>query len=290
MHKVYFVAGKGGVGKSTMAAFLARREALRGHKTLLVEMGPWSYYQKWWPSKKAATYAPQRSAYGFDWAMWTGEDCLKEYVGHLVKVPFLSRAFLDNTWMRALVKIAPGLREISFLGKATSQIRAHGPAMKYDRIVIDAVSSGHFLSLLQAPIGLQGMAKVGPIHEQCKNIISALNSSAVETVVVSTLETFAVQETSELLASLQKQLTSKITVIANKKMPIPTIPQSGSENFSPAERKMLTSLSQIERRQNENIGLLRQKTPHLYNVPFYYQPLLEILNDEREIQRIYSEL
>ncbi|MCC6137939.1 MAG: hypothetical protein IT287_04860 [Bdellovibrionaceae bacterium] len=290
MHKVYFVAGKGGVGKSTMAAFFARREASKGKKTLLVEMGPWSYYQKWWPNMPAPTYSPQRTPYGFDWAMWTGEDCLKEYVGHLVKVPFVSRAFLDNTWMRALVKIAPGLREISFLGKATSQIREHGPAMKYDSIVIDAVISGHFISLLQAPVGLQGMAKMGPIHEQCKHIIAALNSASVETLLVSTLENFAVQETQELMSALQKLLKSKISVLANKDIPIPAHAESASGRYENPQKEMLQTLAQIDRRQNENKKWLSEKYPHVYKVPFYYQPLLEILNDEREIQQIYSEL
>lgn len=288
MHKVYFVTGKGGVGKSTAAAFLARREASNGKKTLLVEMGPWSYYQKWWPINRQATYSPQKTPYGFDWSMWTGEDCLKEYVGHLVKVPFMSNVFLENTWMRALIKIAPGLREISFLGKVTSQIRDHGPELNYDSIVIDAVSSGHFISLLQAPEGLKGMAKIGPIHDQCTKIIDALNSNAVEILLTTTLETFAVQETGELFSALQKHLRSKITLVANRELPIPKITEDTLNRYATPHKELLETLKTLSERQAANQKRLHEKQSHIYNIPFYYQPLLEVLKDDREVQRIYS--
>lgn len=286
VHKVYFVTGKGGVGKSTAAAFLARSEALKGRKTLLVEMGPWSYFQKWWGGQ--AHYSPQKTPLGLEWSMWTGEECLKEYVGHLVKVPLLGRAFLDNRWMQALIKIAPGLREISFLGKVTSQIREHGPAMNYDTIVVDAVSSGHFISLLQAPVGLMNMSKVGPINTQCAEILKALNSEAVETFLTTTLETFAVQETMELYAALKKQLKSKITIVANKELPIPAITSETIQRYSPPQSEMLTTLKTLTERQFENEKRLIEDNVHMLKMPFYYQPLLEVLKDDREVQRIYS--
>lgn len=286
MHKVYFVSGKGGVGKSTIAAFLARKEALSGKKTLLVEMGPWSYYQKWWGGE--AKYTPQKTPFGFEWSMWRGEDCLKEYVGHLVKVPLLGRAFLDNSWMRALVKIAPGLREISFLGKVTSQIREHGPTMNYDSIIVDAVSSGHFLSLLQAPVGLMAMSKMGPINVQCAQIIQALNSHSVETYLTTTLESFAVQETMELHGALSKKLKSKITVVANKELLIPNISTEMLSRYSGPSKDMLSPLNILAERQTENDKRLDTAQLHKIKVPFYYQPLLEVLKDDREIQRLYS--
>jgi anion-transporting ArsA/GET3 family ATPase len=286
VHKVYFVSGKGGVGKSTIAAFLARKEALSGKKTLLVEMGPWSYYQKWWGGE--ARYTPQKTPFGFEWSMWRGEECLKEYVGHLVKVPFLGRTFLDNSWMRALIKIAPGLREISFLGKVTSQIREHGPAMNYDSIVVDGVSSGHFVSLLQAPVGLMAMSKVGPINVQCEQIIKALNSDSVETYLTTTLETFAVQETMELYASLSKRLKSKITIVANKELVIPIISAEMIGRYEGAAKEMLTPLHVIAERQKENENRLDLSQFTNIKIPFYYQPLLEVLKDDREVQRLYS--
>lgn len=290
MHKVYFITGKGGVGKSTMAAFFARREALMGKKTLLVEMGPWSYYEKWWGGSRPATFNPQRTSYGFDWSMWTGEDCLKEYVSYLVKVPFLSRIFLENNWMKALIKIAPGIREIAFLGKVTSQIRSHGPAMDYDSIVVDAVSTGHFISLLQAPLGLRDMAKMGPVHEQSVQILNALNSEVVETFLVTTLETFAVQETSELVTSLKKQVRSQITVLANKDVRYPELTPAILEKYQNPQRTIVDEISLLKKHQDKNRTELDGAYSRLYKVPFYYHPLLEQMNDDTEIQRIYSGL
>ncbi len=288
MHKIYFVTGKGGVGKSTAAAFLARRESTLGRKTLLVEMGPWSYYEKWWPAKKTATYSPQTTPYGFDWSMWTGEECLKEYVSHLVKVPLVGRAFLDNSWMRALIKIAPGLREISFLGKVTSQAREHGPSLNYDSIVVDAVSSGHFISLLQAPEGLRGMAKIGPVYEQCTQILNVLHSSSVETFLVTTLETFAVQETQELYSALKKQLKSEIHLVANKELHIPKITDASLTGYSSPQTEVLTVLKTLDDRQLQNKQRLQTIEAPLHTIPFYYQSLLEVLKNDGEVQRIYS--
>ena len=169
------VTGKGGVGKSYAAALLAAQAAREGRKTLLVEMGPWSYLEK------ALNLPPRRSLfaavstpYGFEHAVWSGEDCLTDYVKYLVKVPWAAEAFLKNGWLRSLIKIAPGLREISFLGKLTSQVRKQGPPMNYDTIVVDAVSTGHFLNLLKTPRGLMEITRVGPLRDQSEGIVEVL--------------------------------------------------------------------------------------------------------------------
>lgn len=273
-----------------MAAFFARREVLLGKKTLLVEMGPWSYYQKWWGGPQVASFAPQRTPFGFDWSMWTGEDCLKEYVSYLVKVPFLSRIFLENNWMKALIKIAPGIREIAFLGKATSQIRDHGPTMNYDSIVVDAVSTGHFISLLQAPIGLKNMAKMGPVYEQSVSILKAINSESVETFLVTTLESFAVQETANLVQSLKGQVRSRVTVLANKDMMYPEVSHQHIKGYEDPQRQVLQAIRDLKGHQDKNRQQLEKAYPQLQKIPFYYQSLLEKINDDTEIQRLYSEL
>jgi anion-transporting ArsA/GET3 family ATPase len=284
VHKIVFVTGKGGVGKSAVAALVARKEASLGRKTLLVEMGPWSFQTRALGLKKEATYTPTATPFGFDLALWTGEDCLKEYVGHLIKLPWLSRVFFENAWMRALVKVAPGLREISFLGKVTSQIRDHGPALRYDSIIVDAVSSGHFLSLLQAPVGLKNMSKTGPIRDQCGAILEALNSAAVKTLVVTTLESFAIHETIELVEGLRNRLKSDIQVVMNKTQDIPEVPKTSMES------NIVNELSRLKSVYTDNRQKILEVFPDAIDVPFYFSPLLQVLENETELQRIFSKI
>lgn len=284
MHKIVFVTGKGGVGKSTVATFLAAREASLGKKVLLVEMGPWSFLSLWLGFQSTDLYVPTPTPYGFDWSMWTGEDCLKEYVGYLVKLPWLSRAFFENNWMKALIKVAPGLREISFLGKITSQLRDHGPKLHYDTIVVDAMSSGHFVSLLQAPHGLKNMTKTGPIREQCESIEKALNSSSVQTLVVTTPESFAIQETKELVASMKHLMTSPIHVVINKMQDIPEVhgPIRGGG--------VLQELASLRLLYQENRQKILQDFPLSLEIPFYFSALKNILQDQNELQRLFAKL
>jgi anion-transporting ArsA/GET3 family ATPase len=141
-----FVSGKGGVGKSLVAAALASGAAEVGRKTLLVETGDRSYYRDFLGLSRV-DHEPRPSGLGFDVALWSGESCLREYVLHLLKLERLYKIFFENKVMRALVNVAPGLGEIAILGKITSGVRKVGPPLNYDTIVVDMPATGHALAL-----------------------------------------------------------------------------------------------------------------------------------------------
>jgi len=290
LYHIVIVTGKGGVGKSFAAALVAAQSAREGRRTLLVEMGEWSYLEKALnlPSRRSL-FSPLKTAFGFDHAVWSGEDCLTDYVKYLIKVPWAADAFLKNAWMKSLIKVAPGLREISFLGKLTSQVRKHGPPLDYETIVVDAVSSGHYLSLVKTPRGLMEMTSVGPLREQSQGILEVLNDPKIfHTLVVTNLENFSVQESMELRDQLQPVLKSQIAFVANKVYPIP--PGHPQNPGSEGARGFIEDQVELREFQEQQLKTFAGQKERTHQLPFYFSPLRETLKITHDNQRLFPEI
>lgn len=216
MQKIIFVTGKGGVGKSTYAAALAQKYALGGQKTLLVELGDQSFYQEFF-SIPALGYQPQKLSDNWDLALWTGADCLKEYALYLLKSEILYKLFFENKVSRALINIAPALPEIAILGKITAGPRKHGPPVSHEVIVVDGYATGHFLALLNAPLGMSEVIKFGPMGEQSRSIFRTLRDKNIcEYHIVTLAEELPYVESLELKTELKKITEMDAKLIFNR--------------------------------------------------------------------------
>lgn len=214
--EIIFVTGKGGVGKSAVAAAMALKKSQKGLKTLLVELGSQSFFKEYFHLSEVG-FEPTSLKPNLDLALWSGAECLKEYAKYLLKVESLYRLFFENSVTRSLISVAPGLPELAIMGKATSHPRKVGPPLNYDCIVIDAFATGHFIALLKAPQGLANAIHFGPMGEQSRSITRVLQDPELsQYFVVSIPEELPVQEGEELAKSILELTHIKPKHILNK--------------------------------------------------------------------------
>lgn len=214
--EIHFVTGKGGVGKSTVAAALALKKAQSGLRTLLVEIGDQSFYKDYFQLPEVG-FEPVKIQENFSVALWTGQNCLREYIIHLIKVEALYKLFFENAVMKAFVNVAPALPELAIMGKATSGPRHHGPPLPYDCLVVDCYATGHFMALMGAAEGMAKAVKVGPMGEQSRSIDKTLRDPRIcQYYIVCLPEELPVRESEELHEELQKHYGVKAHIVLNK--------------------------------------------------------------------------
>ncbi|MFN7454906.1 MAG: ArsA family ATPase [Pseudobdellovibrionaceae bacterium] len=263
--EIIFVTGKGGVGKSAVAAGIALKRSKQGKKTLLVELGYQSFYTDYFSDqlKSPVGFSPVRLTENLDVALWSGPDCLREYAIYLLKSESIYKLFFENAVSKALINIAPALPELAITGKITSGPRQVGPPLKYDAIVVDAFATGHFLALLKAPQGMAEAIKFGPMGDQSRSIDKVLrDSQQCKYFVVSLPEELPTAESLELAAGIEKILGTQPVIVMNKMLPVENLPNQGSTEFE-------KFLAKSQERQNQALSLLGSRP--IQKISFCFQ-------------------
>lgn len=220
--EIFFLSGKGGVGKSVVAAAMAKSLVAEGKKVLLVELGEQSYFRHLFDIKEVFHQATEVPGW-CSVALWSGKSCFREYAKHLLKVDSLYRLIFENPVAASLVDAAPGLSELSILGKVTSgPPRNVGPVLDFDALVVDCYSSGHFLALMKAPFAFAEIISMGPMGEQTRGIIEVLKSSKTSFFIVTQSEEMMVTESIELYRSLKTVFDCRPQFILNKVLDRPS--------------------------------------------------------------------
>ena len=184
--RVVIVAGKGGVGKTTVTAALARLAAERGLRTLVVEVEgkgglaglfgaePLDYEESVLLTAPGGGTVRGRTL--------TPDDALFEYL-RAKGMRRLSKRLVQTGAMDVVATAAPGIKDILVLGKV-KQLERAGDA---DLIVLDAPAAGHAITFLLAARALLDAVRVGPIQAQAKDVLELLTDAERCSVVLVTL-------------------------------------------------------------------------------------------------------
>jgi anion-transporting ArsA/GET3 family ATPase len=196
--RLVVVTGKGGVGKTTVTAALARAASNAGKRVLAVEVGPGPLATLL--GAPTLTSEPARITPRLSAATIAPEEALVDFVEGVLRFRAFARRLLASTSFQVLAAAAPGLPELLVLNRLHGWLTARRLGRQvYDLVVVDAPASGHSLPLLAAPRALGALARLGPVGDLLARIEKLLADPAATLVcVVSTPEDLAVRETVEL--------------------------------------------------------------------------------------------
>ena len=223
--RLHFVTGKGGTGKTTVAAALALTLAAGGRKVLLVEVeGRQGIAQLFdvpplpYEELKIATAegGGHVNALAVDI-----EAAFMEYLEMFYNLGLAGRAMRRIGAIEFATTIAPGLRDVLLTGKIKESVVRQGANKKpaYDAIVVDSPPTGRIARFLDVTKAVSDLAKGGPVHSQADGVVKLLHSDQTAIHLVTLLEALPIQETIEAIEELEELGLPIGSVIVNRNIP-----------------------------------------------------------------------
>jgi anion-transporting ArsA/GET3 family ATPase len=211
-----FVTGKGGVGKTAVAAALGVLAAAAGKRTLVCEMEPRGDLSAAFECGET-TYEPKQVLPGLFVMTMDTEAALREYLRLTLHIPVAGRLTPLADAFDFVASAAPGVREILTIGKLFYEV--NGGA--YDLVIVDAAATGHIVGHLATPVALGELVKRGLVAEQARSMAAVLDDPGVTgIVVVTTPEEMPVAEAIELVGRLGAETGTHVAaIVANRVLP-----------------------------------------------------------------------
>ena len=215
------VTGKGGVGKSTVAAALGLAAARRGLRTIIAEVARRDDVSR---VLGGTGVHEDELAPGLHHISIDPEEAMEEYLVDQLPTRALADVLLSSRGFSYFAAATPGLRELLTVGKVwelAQEDRRTPGAAPYDLVILDAPATGHGVAVLSAPRTFADAALMGRIARQGR-IIDAMLSDPAQTGVVAVArpEEMPVNETLALEAALPEAVGVKVDlVVANGLLP-----------------------------------------------------------------------
>lgn len=161
--RLHVVTGKGGVGKSTVAAALALAAARRGARVLAIELGEPGGTCRILDAAPSRPGALAIAAGGTYVSYFDGAAALAEYLTTRVRLGVVVERIMAHPLYTAFVAAAPGLRELMAIGKIRDEFVLQ---TRWDVVVVDAGASGHALEHLRMPAAASHAFASGRVHRE----------------------------------------------------------------------------------------------------------------------------
>jgi anion-transporting ArsA/GET3 family ATPase len=200
--RLVLVTGKGGVGKTTLAAALALAAARRGKRVVLCEVAEQERLPRLVPELTTVSVDP--------------EEAKQEWLRYQLKSRTLAGVLGGSRLFHYLTAAAPGLSELVTMGKVwdLAQLERRTGSTVFDVAIVDAPATGHGLAMLRAPSTFSAVARVGPIARQAEAIDRSLRDPKHTGVVTVALpEEMPVNETIEFERALGRELDVAVDAI-----------------------------------------------------------------------------
>jgi anion-transporting ArsA/GET3 family ATPase len=219
---LHIVSGKGGTGKTTVAAALALALAAGGRTVLLCEVeGRQGIAQLFdvpplpYEERKVAVAPSGGDVYAL---AVDAEEALLEYLQMYYKLGRAGRTLDRFGVIDFATTIAPGLRDVLLTGKVYEAVTrtAAKRGRRYDAVVLDAPPTGRLIRFLNVNREVAGLARVGPVRNQADSIMAMMRSPRTAVHLVTLLEEMPVQETADSIRELQQASLPLGVIVLNR--------------------------------------------------------------------------
>ena len=304
--RLVFVTGKGGVGKTTVAAALGLAAARAGRRTIVCEVARQERMSRAF-HREGVGAAETEIADGLSAISIDPQRALEEYLQDQLGSRRLAGLMFGNRIFDYFAAATPGMRELTTIGKVweLAQLeRRRRRDAPYDLVIVDSPASGHGLGMLGTPRTFREAVKVGPIHRQAGVIHDFVtNARTTGVVAVALPEEMPVNETVELEGRLAAELQVPLDqVIVNGLLP-ERFSTADNERFAaangshpdPAVRAALRAAAsehgRVKSQRSQLRRLRREATAPVATLPYLFDTDLDMGSFEqlsRELEKRLS--
>jgi anion-transporting ArsA/GET3 family ATPase len=211
--KLVFISGKGGVGKTTICAGLARMASARGKRVLICEIDTDAYMGRLFGDATIG-FSPTVVAPGIWACTLKGDECMNAFVHRFVPAR-VADLILRNKVAQVFFDSAPSVMEAVIFDQISTHCANRTPG--WDLVLVDLPASGHAVTFLNVPKSMVEMVKVGELAAHMERVARlAADPSKSELILVSLPEEMSVNETLELLEKARARVaTPVVRVVVN---------------------------------------------------------------------------